>query len=318
MTVNGLANRLSALSTFLDFASHFDSIRVRVIWPPQPGVCEVSPEELFEEGFVGRYFLQPSRQKLEVLHSHIKIGLHYNTQLSGWTLKGGWGEEYPFVEKFRDRIRQTNRDGWIIAGGPITATPNRQRGTDYWEARRSNYRRIPFHPYLLSPDFLKVNGPVFPVALHIRKGSHGSQYPSQKATSKIIQRVLKPNPDSPVLIVADSKDTLQQWGDFLIRRGIKVIYPSSRITDPLGVEVPQAIIDFFLLARSKTILSVFWSTFGQEAAHIGEIKSELVELRRWPQSVLYRFVLLLRRIRERMTRLVRGLPGLETPLRDNS
>lgn len=275
-------------------------MRVRVIWPLQPGICEVTPDQLFEDGFVRRFFFQPSRRELEVLRSQVKTGLHYHDQLRGWTLMAGWLQEHPFVAKLNEKLQQENVDGWIIAGGPITPTPHRHRGTAYWDTRRHNYRQIPFHTYLLAAAFSESEAPVFPLTLHIRKGDHSSQFPSQKKTLRIVKRLLQGRSGSPVLLISDCRDSGEQWVTFFNSQGIKVHHRNNyRIKSP-GMDTPQSVIDFFLLARSQIILSVHWSTYAVEAALVGDIKSELIKLHRWPQRVLFKFSMSARRVKARL------------------
>lgn len=280
VAVNGLANRLRAISSGFDLARQFPRFSLQIAWPIEPGVCEVEVEDLFSPEFIREFIVRPETELQSALACSIPEGLSYLPEAQTWVLAGGWLGEQVLLRSFIRRTLGDGRQGVIVSGGEFGLAGGRFSSR---KARGQQYSGIKFKDELMAiqPPQNPLTGLPPDLGIHLRTSDFPSQFPSFPSLIRTIEAHLLLRCDTTFFLAGDSVSSLNHWKSQLVDAGFSVVENSM-------TGLNRTLNDFFSLSQCPIVFSPFWSTFAEGAFRVhGERSSKLVPLGRKLASTRY-------------------------------
>lgn len=292
VVVNGLANRLRALRTAIEFFRPLSDHEFRFAWPFQPGVCEVAPEVLFDTHFLEQFLFEPTKAEKHWLNTGLRLGFHFYQEMEAWALLGGRLTERPFQRAVHRELIERQSSGWLISGGNFRS-----------QARPQNFLKSSLPPpdgtqskivfsrecmeIMRASDVAKTD-----VAVHLRLGNYGRQLPSPAALHRRLERDSGTLNFSRVTVVADGHSKGADYLSMLNSKGFETI------SSPRHFKVDPSVIDFFWIAQARIIYATHWSSFSEEAVKVGTYGGRVIRLKVFFPYLWFRAIYMLKIVKE--------------------
>lgn len=289
--VNGLANRLRALRTAFEVVKELKGYSLRFAWPLEPGICEISPGEIFSQQFLKDHLFTPSTDEQLWLVSDLKRGLHFYPCRNAWGLYAGWLREEFFWGSVEKKVFGPKASLLIVTGGVLGSiqaeqdriahpSENALRSASPWSEN-------------LSAQVEEAKRSGFEVAFHLRFGEQRNLFPTPSQFSRAVERKIGAGGGRLAVVSADSPSLAEPYVKVMEDLGFRIA-TSAASPKPLRPEL----LDFNRLSQAATVVAVHWSTFAPEALmSLGPDGSKLVLLKRPGHYMLYCIRSLLKRFR---------------------
>jgi hypothetical protein len=285
----GLCNRLGVISSFAALARRCDR-ELYVNWTPGPGWSEEDPYDLFENRFA-----RVSAEDFELARAE---GLCLDREMAvDWTseLRPAWkdsdGASLAAVFDVRTHpvitYRGPLRCQWLVP--PRTRRrllPGFER--DFVRELRT-WRPVPGIRARI--DEIAGSFDDHTTGVHIRRGdaarnlvvAEANAHSSDAAFIARMDRLVHSRPDASFFLATDCEATERRFRD---RYGSRILTNPEKRFVPSVLGAPKdnqrdAVIDLFLLARSRLILGTHLSTFSQVAAALGGTRLQIVTEYSW-------------------------------------
>jgi hypothetical protein len=282
--VNGLCNRLTVVSSFAALARRCNR-ELYLCWAASPGWSDEDMEDLFENRF-SRLSAEDFEQA-----STTALCLHRQVTVTG---VGGLSEAWKSVNGLGlDAVFDSSAYPVVSYRGfrpcqDLLAPSDRRRllpgfGRDFEDELRA------WRPVRTIRDRVAEVAGAFSsetVGVHIRRGDAmrhprlAEQYgrSSDAAFMARMDRIVRSRPSRSFFLATDCPDTQRRFQD---RYGSLILTNADKRFVPSIYRAPKAnqhdaVIDLFALARTRTILGNYYSTFSGTAAALGGAQLKVV------------------------------------------
>lgn len=290
VVVNGLANRLRALRTTIDFLQQSSDHEFRFAWPFEPGVCEVPPEEVFDAHFLEQFLFEPTDAQHRWLNNELRLGLHFYQEMNAWALLAGRLTERPFQRVMHRELIERKSSGWLVSGGNISSQEpltSSQGNSPPGGSRPKIVFSQECMEIIRASDAAKAD-----VAVHVRLRNYAHQFPSSAALRRRLEADFGTVNSRRVSVVSDGHPKGTDYLSMLNSKTFETISP------PRHFNVDPSVIDFFWIAQAPVAYSAHWSSFAVEAIKQGTYQGRVARLKVFWPYLGYRFLYMLKIVKE--------------------
>lgn len=276
--INGNVNRLRALVSGLKTAEAY-GLDVKFIWTNEH-ICRADSENIFNSTFIKDYFISEieAESQLKIDWRNIPVGIsdYISNQLH---IRGGKLGEQFYIDKLLINGKELSRVKTfiLVSGGSFnfTLNENPQKSEKSVELSMSKYyKRISFSKIIVEEYKSNLERIIKPyIGLHLRYTDLIASAPSKKSIYLKIIEVSKQFKMDKVYVASDSIRNKNKVIKKLTKLGFRVNYQMTPLRSRGEVGANRdAMVDWLTLSSSAYLIH-FGSSFGKEAAILGEINN---------------------------------------------